>query len=50
MLVCLGVIPGHAECGGDAPLASPSARAALPLSVAEECALKPTDLFKKCDR
>jgi len=35
---------------GDAVLVSVSSRAPQPLSKAEECALKPKDVFKECDK
>jgi formylglycine-generating enzyme required for sulfatase activity len=37
-------------CGGAGALASLSSRAARPLSATEECALKPKDVFKECDK
>jgi formylglycine-generating enzyme required for sulfatase activity len=37
------------SCGG-AVLVSVSSRSAQPLSAGEECALKPKELFKECDR
>jgi formylglycine-generating enzyme required for sulfatase activity len=37
-------------CGGAGALASLSSRAPRPLSAAEECALKPKDVFKECDK
>jgi formylglycine-generating enzyme required for sulfatase activity len=43
------VRPGS-PCGGSGALTvSLSSRAAQPLSAAEECALKPKDVFKECD-
>ena len=37
-------------CGNGAAVASLTARSAQPLSATEECALKPKDVFKECDK
>jgi formylglycine-generating enzyme required for sulfatase activity/uncharacterized caspase-like protein len=45
------IIAPPAQCGGSAALrASLSARAARPLSSAEECVLRSKDVFKECDK
>ena len=39
-----------APCGSVTVTELPAARAALPLTRAEECALRPKDVFKECDK
>ena len=39
-----------APCGSIEGTMLPAARVALPLSRAEECALRPKDVFKECDK
>ena len=39
-----------APCNGEPVMVALSSRSAKPLSSAEECALKPKDIFKECDK
>ncbi len=42
--------PPHDLCGSATSTVSLSSRSATPLSTAEECALKPKDVFRECDK
>jgi formylglycine-generating enzyme required for sulfatase activity len=45
------MVPPSAPCGGSvATLVSLASRTVAPLSAAEECGLKPKDLFKECEK
>jgi hypothetical protein len=44
------VVPASPCVSGSATVASLSSRSAKPLSVNEECSLRPKDIFKECDK